>query len=189
MQQPPAYSAIHVDGERAYKLARQGRSVELAARPVTIHSISVVSYEYPELTLDVVCGTGTYIRSLGRDLATSLGSRAVMSSLVRTWIGNLSIEQSIELRELEKSVEDHLLSPQLLVEPLPSVTLTRREIEVLRRGHMIAVDEHRIQPANWPTGSIETEIAGFDHSGNVVAILKSSGGESYRPVRNFNHSR
>ena len=68
-QRPPAFSALKSEGRRAYQLARQGRNAELAARPVEIHRIEVRAYEYPELVLDVECGSGTYIRSLGRDLA------------------------------------------------------------------------------------------------------------------------
>ena len=65
-QRPPAYSAVHVDGQRSYKLARRGETVELQPRPVTIHSLDVVRYEYPELVLDIHCGSGTYVRALGR---------------------------------------------------------------------------------------------------------------------------
>src|SRR4029079_9054729 len=73
-QRPPAYSALKVAGERSYKLARRGEAVELAARPIVIHSLEIVRYNYPELELLVRCGSGTYIRSLGRDLAEALGS-------------------------------------------------------------------------------------------------------------------
>ena len=83
-QRPPAFSAVKVAGRRAYELARQGRQPEWLPRPVVIHSIEVAAYQYPELILDVACGGGTYIRSLGRDLAESLGTAAVMSALVRT---------------------------------------------------------------------------------------------------------
>src|SRR5688572_14701988 len=73
-QVPPAYSALKVAGRRAYDLARHGEAVELAARAVEIHSLELVSYAYPELALLVRCGGGTYIRSLGRDIARALGT-------------------------------------------------------------------------------------------------------------------
>jgi tRNA pseudouridine55 synthase len=95
-QRPPAYSAVKVAGRRAYALARAGREVELDARPITVHRLEVRAYAYPTLTLEVRCGGGTYVRSLGRDLAASLGTAAVMSELVRTAIGGFRIEQSVD---------------------------------------------------------------------------------------------
>jgi tRNA pseudouridine55 synthase len=86
-QRPPAFSAIKVKGKRAYDLARNGEQIQLEARPITIHGIDIVSYDYPELVLDIRCGSGTYIRSIGRDLAEQLGTAAVMSALERTEIG------------------------------------------------------------------------------------------------------
>ena len=79
-------------------MARQGRPVELAPREVTIHRLAVVRYEYPELVLEIECSGGTYIRSLGRDLAESLGTAAVMSALERTAIGWFRIEQAADPR-------------------------------------------------------------------------------------------
>ena len=87
-QVPPAYSALKVEGRRAYDLARRGEDVQLAARPVVIYELRIVAYEYPELRLDIVCGSGTYVRSLGRNIARTVGTQAVMSALVRTAIGN-----------------------------------------------------------------------------------------------------
>src|SRR5205814_8265605 len=86
-QRPPVYSALKIAGQSAYKLARRGESVELAPRPVEIYSIDLVRYEYPELELRVQCGSGTYVRSLGRDLAQSLATGAVMSKLRRLGLG------------------------------------------------------------------------------------------------------
>src|SRR5262249_43555691 len=90
-QRPPAHSAVKIAGRRAYKLARQGRAVEIAPRTVTIHSLNILRYDYPELELVVECGSGTYIRSLGRDLASALGTAAVMSALERTAVGGFRV--------------------------------------------------------------------------------------------------
>ena len=75
LQRPPAYSALKVQGRRAYALARRGQAVELAPRPVTIFRLEIVRYAYPELVLNVQCGSGTYMRSLGRDIAAGPGHR------------------------------------------------------------------------------------------------------------------
>ena len=95
-QVPPAYSAIKLGGQKAYDLARRGDAPDLPPRPVTIHAIGVARYEYPELVLDIHCGSGTYIRSLGRDLAAALGTAAVMSELERTAIGEFRVEDAVD---------------------------------------------------------------------------------------------
>lgn len=84
MQVPPLFSALHVGGERAYDLAREGRGMLLPARPVTIHAISVKSYAFPMLTLDITCGKGVYIRSIARDVGIALGTGGMLRDLRRT---------------------------------------------------------------------------------------------------------
>ena len=86
-QVPPDYSAVRVAGQRAYKLAREGTAVELRAKTIEVHRIDIVRFEPPELTLDIECGSGTYIRSIGRDLGELFGCGAVMSALCRTRVG------------------------------------------------------------------------------------------------------
>src|SRR5262249_26447014 len=95
-QRPPAFSALKVDGQRAYKLARRGQTVELQPRPITVYSLQVIDYAYPALTLNIQCSGGTYVRSLGRDLAESLGTSAVMSLLERTAIGSFHVAEAID---------------------------------------------------------------------------------------------
>jgi tRNA pseudouridine55 synthase len=134
-QRPPAFSALKIRGRPAYKLARQGQPVELKPRPVEIYRIGITSYQYPELVLEVECGGGTYIRSLGRDLAESLGTAAVMSALVRTAIGSLAIEESVDPRELTGENWLKSLHPPLqAVECLPQVQLSGDETTRVRNG-------------------------------------------------------
>jgi tRNA pseudouridine55 synthase len=110
LQRPSAFSALKIKGRRAYKLARKGEHPELAPRPISIHRIAVRSYEYPELVLEVDCGRGTYMRALGRDLAASLGTAAVMSALVRTAIGNFLLDEAQDPGELtSENISRHLL--------------------------------------------------------------------------------
>lgn len=87
MQKPPAFSAMKVNGRRAYKLARQGKEVKLEPRPVVIYSINIVEYNWPSLTIDVLCGKGTYIRSLARDIGISLNTGGHCTMLRRTAVG------------------------------------------------------------------------------------------------------
>ena len=100
MQAPPPYSAIKVNGQRAYALARKGEEVVLPARPIRIDSIEIVSYDWPMLTIDVVCGKGTYIRSLGRDIGRELGAGGMLTALRRTRVGRFTLDQAMTLEEV-----------------------------------------------------------------------------------------
>jgi tRNA pseudouridine55 synthase len=96
-QTPSIYSAIKINGQEAYKLARKGQTPEMPSRQVTIHSIKVLSYEYPKLSLEVDCSSGTYIRTLAEDLGAKLDTGAYLSALERTGVGDYLIDQAIEL--------------------------------------------------------------------------------------------
>lgn len=87
VQVPPAYSAIKVNGQRAYKLAREGKDVDIPERTVTIHSIELIDYTYPEVKIRAHVGSGTYIRTLGEDIGKYLGVGAYCSQLRRTQVG------------------------------------------------------------------------------------------------------
>ena len=111
MQTPPAYSAMKIDGQRAYDLARAGKEVKLAARPVWIDEIRIVSYAWPQLVIEVTCGKGTYIRSLARDIGTALGTGGMLSALRRTRVGRWTLEGAIELEKLPERVTQSDLLP------------------------------------------------------------------------------
>jgi tRNA pseudouridine55 synthase len=95
MQVPPQFSAMKINGQRAYQLARAGKEVTLEARPVTIHSNQITTYDYPYVTFTSHVGSGTYIRSLVEDIGRELGTGAYMSDLRRTRIGTYSIEDAL----------------------------------------------------------------------------------------------
>ena len=109
MQVPPAYSAVHVDGERAYKLRRRSDEVEqqMQAKPVRIDEIEVLAFdpEQMQLSLRVVCGKGTYIRSLARDIGRALGSGAFLTALRRTRVGDIRVEDCIDFDHIKEWVE------------------------------------------------------------------------------------
>lgn len=99
-QTPPIYSAIKVGGQRAYKLARKGQDVEIPSRQVTIHSIDLLDYAYPELKIRTHVSSGTYIRSLAVDIGERLGVGAYCSELRRTSIGDMNLEEARLLDDL-----------------------------------------------------------------------------------------
>ena len=103
MQVPPMHSAIKKDGQRVYELARQGITIELEPRKITIKEFEFTSIELPVLHFRVVCTTGTYIRSLANDVGKAAGCGAYLSSLCRTRIGGFTLDQSMTIEEaLEK---------------------------------------------------------------------------------------
>jgi tRNA pseudouridine55 synthase len=115
MQRPPQFSAMSVGGRRAYDLARAGQHVELAARPVEVHELSILHYKWPELAVRVRCGKGTYIRSLARDLGAALGVGGMLTALRRTRVGRFSLT---EARTLE-SLPTPLTQADLLAADIP----------------------------------------------------------------------
>ncbi len=174
-QRPPIYSALKVQGRRAYQLARAGKQVELAPRRVLIEAMRVLHYAYPELRIQIRCGSGTYVRSLGRDLANSLGTGAVMSRLVRTAVGRFKLGDAVDVDALDDaSFDAHLLAPRLATEELPQIRLGDELLEPLRHGRTIQLAE-----------SHEGDCAGVDGQGRLVAILRRVTSDEYRPVRSF----
>src|SRR5271154_1026049 len=99
-QRPPAFSAMKIGGRRAYDLARRGKPVELAPRPVRIDSIQIISYDWPYLKLTIDCGRGTYIRAIARDLGADLGVGGYLVELRRTRIGPYTADQAVTLATL-----------------------------------------------------------------------------------------
>jgi tRNA pseudouridine55 synthase len=100
-QVPPMYSAMLIDGKRAYRLARAGKEPEMVARPITIHEIHVHDYAWPKLTIEVRCSKGTYVRSLARDIGVAAtGHKAVLTALRRTAIGPYRVEEATGLEQL-----------------------------------------------------------------------------------------
>ena len=104
MQVPPVYSACNIDGHRAYKMARRGEEITLAAKPVRIDEIELTDFdpERMQMSIRVVCGKGTYIRSLARDIGEALGSGAFLTALCRTRVGDVRIEDCLTFDEFPK---------------------------------------------------------------------------------------
>lgn len=103
-QIPPMFSALKVNGRKAYDLARQGKEVELKARQITISELKLLRWDNPDIKLDVSCSKGTYIRSLARDLGYELDSGAHLTGLVRTRIGPYQLADSITIEDFEKNL-------------------------------------------------------------------------------------
>lgn len=174
-QRPPVYSAIKVAGERSYDLARAGKAVELAVRPVTVHSLRVVDYSYPALTIHVECGAGTYIRTLGRELAERCGTSAVMSGLARTAVGAFSIDDALDPNALSvESIAATMRPPVVAITHLPRLTVSTNEAARLRNGQRLLLQ----------SVAEASQFAALDETGDLIAILERVD-EELQPVKVF----
>jgi len=144
-QVPPAYSALKVDGQRAYDLARAGEAVELKARAVTIHSLSILKSDEVagEVTLLAHVSKGTYIRSLARDIAHALGTCGHVTYLRRIKAGPFREEQAISLDKLEEAAKgaglEHLLLPlEAGLDDIPALSLDQTSAQAVRQGRVLS---------------------------------------------------
>jgi tRNA pseudouridine55 synthase len=188
-QVPPAFSAIHVDGERAYDLARAGETVELSARRITIHGFRLVALDDADhATFEVCSGKGAYMRALGRDLALSLGTCGHISALRRLAVGPFDESQAISLESLvtlghSPAAFGHLRPVETALDDIPALALTDIEANSLRSGQPVGFirrqDAGRVSHIS--SGTLVCATAG----GKPVALARFEAGD-LRPVRVFN---
>lgn len=147
-QVPPRYSAIKIKGKRAYKRARDGETVVMPSRKVKINAIEILRYEYPHLTLRVKCGSGTYIRSLARDLGEDLGVGGYVTDLRRTQVGQFNIAQSIKVEDASPQT---MLPLEKIVADYPRIDLEDKYLRRICHGQKIAVPDIGEQDFCFPT--------------------------------------
>ena len=141
-QVPPQFSAVHVAGRRAYDLARQGQAVDIAPRMVRVRRLEILDYAWPRLELLIECGSGTYVRSIGRDLGELLGCGALMTSLLRTRIGPFLVGAAVAVDDLQKeTIAAHLLPPLRAVEHWPRHFCSDVELWEIAHGRMIVLND------------------------------------------------
>lgn len=188
LQRPCDYSAVHVGGQRAYRLARKGRELEIASKPVRIHRLEIAAYEWPRLDLAVECSTGTFIRAIGRDLAAALGTSAVMEQLVRTAVGPFTRDASLPLAAVSPAAAAALLPPLAAVPHLPRVNLPAAILETAIRGgliqppHVFGTDPSAPLPTS---AGVPAAIAACDESADLVGILQPHSSGAWRLRPNF----
>lgn len=108
-QVPPIYSAVMVDGKRAYEYARKNENIELKPKELVIDNIELIFYNLPNITIRIVCSKGTYIRALARDIGEALGSGAHLTGLVRSRVGNITLENCLNMDEIDQFIEDNII--------------------------------------------------------------------------------
>lgn len=192
-QVPPQFSAIKVDGERAYALAREGETVELKSRQVRVDSIHLTGRPSPDLAeFEVECGKGTYMRSLARDIALTLGTVGHVAALRRLRVGGFTLAEAITLEALEALVADGdaripLQPIEAALDALPTVPLNEAEAGRLRQGQSVLLirrqDVERLTRVSESLSGEATALA--TAHGQPVALVRVEGAE-IRPVRVLN---
>ncbi len=187
LQVPPMYPALKVDGKKLYELARAGREVERKARPVTIHALEVCSCSPPEAVLRVSCSKGTYIRTLCADLGEKLGCGGVMSSLVRTRVGNFCLEEALTLGQLQELRDRGELAGAVrpvdsMFQDSPVLHVQEEFLRFLENGNVIqpeqTVEKECYAPGRW------VRVYRPDESFAGIYAYDRAGGK-YRPVKMF----
>jgi tRNA pseudouridine55 synthase len=147
MQMPPIYSALKINGQRAYKLAREGKQVELKPREVRIDSFVLVSHQDNTSSFRVACGKGTYVRSLAVDIARELNTYGYVSYLKRSKVGGFFIDDAIMLANLDKlvhngEIQEHLLPVTYGLGDILAIEVDAEQTKALRNGLKIFLSEH-----------------------------------------------
>lgn len=180
VQKPPPYSAVKVQGRKAYELARAGDDPDLQPRTVTISRLELRAYQPPDLSLRIECSAGTYIRSLAHDLGERLGTGAHLAGLRRARAGPFSLDDAtpwpmLEVGMLTGKWERYVRPASDALPDLPAVTVDAEGIEALRFGHRI--------PSQPGAAGLAKAI---DSSGELVAILEAvEGGTLWHPRKVF----
>ena len=182
MQRPPAFSALKVDGERAYDLARAGETVELAERPIDVDAIELVSHSPEESVLEVTCGKGTYVRALARDIAEALGTVGHVTKLHRAAVGPFTDDDAVSIEELEAAeageARDALLLPVSAgLEDIEEIRLDAGQAKAVSHGNAVL-----LTGANAPVSVDECWVS---FKGKVLATGHVEFGQ-FKPGRVFN---
>ncbi|TWT50011.1 tRNA pseudouridine synthase B [Thalassoglobus neptunius] len=172
-QIPPVYSAIKVNGERAYKAARRGEDIEIPARAVTIEKLELTDLDDKSFELTLECRTGTYVRSLGRDIAKKLGTEAVMSSLERTSVGPFHVDQAVDVEHLSREDFEAAVIPPLAALPhLPRLVVDQQTLQRLIFGQKIRVTDLEIDASALHGISESAPIAVVNAEEELVGIAE-----------------
>lgn len=165
-QTPPPYSAVKVQGRPAYEMAREGEEVELQPRIIHVYSLDVIEWAPPEVTVDVHCSSGTYVRSLAYELGIKLGTGAMLTGLRRTKSGRFTLKDAVPLRKLVESFDTNTWYKYVIpaAEALgewKAITLNNEQVEAIRHGHRISGE-----------GEKGEMVRGVTEQGELVALLE-----------------
>ena len=192
-QVPPIFSAIKVDGERAYDLARAGQEVVLSARPVTVHSARVTATPDPDhIEIEISCGKGTYVRAIVRDLAEQLGACGHVSALRRTRVGAFCEDQAITLELLEDLGHkpghlEALLPVETALDDIPELAVTAEDAFRLKQGRSILLLPRQVETLKVQL-TLGSRTVSVLSEGLMVALCEMRAGK-LEPSRVFHLSK
>ncbi|MBL8639819.1 MAG: tRNA pseudouridine(55) synthase TruB [Alphaproteobacteria bacterium] len=193
-QVPPAYSALKIDGERAYDLARAGAEFELKSRKVNVYELELLDCSADSARFRAVCGKGTYVRSLARDLGRALGGCGYISALMRQSVGPFQLDDAILLDFFQKSVditelERNVLPIEAVLDDIPVVSLKDQEATRAKCGNKLSFisrpDVERLVAAGLDPRVRGRNLVLLTHQGAALAVAEVEGIE-IQPVRVFN---
>jgi len=191
-QTPPAYSAVKVDGERAYDLARDGRPPELAPRPVRIDALRVIGApDADHIALEMECGKGVYVRALARDLAAALGTVGHVGALTRLRVGPFTMARAIGLEQLEDLCHggralEVLLPVETALDDIPALAVTDEDAFRLTQGRSVVLLPRQVETlkARLSASRIVSALSG----NRIVALCEMRAGR-LNPTRVFHVDR
>lgn len=165
-QVPPPYSAVKVQGRKAYEMARKGEEVELEPRIINVYSLELLEWAPPEVVIDVNCSSGTYVRSLVNDLGARLGCGATLTGLRRTKSGRFTLRDAVPLRKLNEAFADgtwyqYLIPAAEALSDWPTIELSHDQVEAIRHGHRIPADNKE-----------QLKVCGVSEQGELVALME-----------------
>ncbi len=184
-QTPPPYSAVKVQGRKAYEMARKGEEVDLEPRKITVHHLEVLEWTPPEVVIDVHCSSGTYVRSLANDLGKKLGCGAYLVGLRRTKSGRFTLRDSVPLRKLQEAFTagnwyQYLIPAAEALGDWPAVELNPDEVEGVRHGHRVKAKDADI---------VNEKVRGVSTQGELVALMEKmiseDGSVEWQPKKVF----
>ncbi|MBO1928244.1 tRNA pseudouridine(55) synthase TruB [Thiomicrorhabdus sp. 6S2-11] len=175
-QVPPMYSALKHQGKPLYWYARQGIEIERPARPITIHHLELVSFNANEIVFDVCCSKGTYVRTLGEDIAKALGTLGHLTALHRTQTGSLSGDDMLTLDDIEQQKEACLQPLDIALQHLPRIDLVEAQAMHLLHGGMLRLPKPEMDLVRF-----------YDHNGQFIGVGEwHEKNELIKPKRLFN---
>lgn len=165
-QVPPPYSAIKIQGRKAYEMAREGEEVELAPRMIHVYSLELLEWAPPEAVIDVFCSSGTYVRSLANDLGAALGCGAHLVGLRRTKSGRFTLRDAVPMRRLQESFHSgdwyrYLIPAAEALGDWPMVELDGDQVELIRHGHRVPAE-----------AGAQGWVRGVSQQGDLVALME-----------------
>jgi tRNA pseudouridine55 synthase len=171
-QTPPMYSALKHKGQPLYKLARAGITVERPSRPVTVYRLEITDWQPPEVTLEVECSKGTYIRSLAHDLGQELGCGAYLKELARTAYGPFKIEDAVSLSQIEETFRSGdqvrlVHPPDYVLQGYPAAAVDGEGEKAIKQGNVL-----KLEIPSVPDVSAGTRCRAYAADGRFLGVLR-----------------